>query len=161
MSADGPVSGGQKKTAVKPTTSAGAAKRTPAATAGAAKPATGSRLAQANKPRPAGAPAARAPAAGAGTRPKAAAPQSKTDAAGKTRVSAASRPGAKVPTRTDTAVAKRHDPKDPLGVGKNIGDVRKPGLPQSSTKGFQSKPGKSTAADPLALGDVANIGKKK
>ena len=176
MSSDGPVSSGQKKTAVKPS----AAKALPPSTLSAKKalpapsqkgpatpkPATRTPAAKPNKPTPNSKPAGPTSVKSKGpvgvTKPATNGPNlvSNVNSSGKTMVSAASRPGYRKP-----AVSKNNPNPMPakggdiLGIGENFGKTGPKDSQNKNSSGGAAR--KSSASDPLALGDLENVGKKK
>lgn len=189
MSADGPVSSGaQKKTAVKP--SAPQAKKGGAtgSTIGPQKKPTGQprpqqALAGKSKqqttarggvavaqPRPGTTKTAAVGRTSVGASSQSVNTQSKSTADGKIRISPESRPkpgASRIAARTATPAARKHSGADPLGIGRDFGDVSKT-RPKTQTQtggGSKAAPGpvrKATAGDPLALGgEIGKIGRKR
>jgi hypothetical protein len=209
MSSDGPVSSGQKKTAVKPSAPAGkppsAPKALPPSTLPAkkalpapsqkgpatpkpatrvppAKPNVTQKQPPSQKPTPNSKPAGPTSVKSKGpvgvTRPNSAPAKpatngpklvSSVNSSGKTMVSPESRPGYR------KSAVTRNNPNpmpakggDILGIGENFGDISKTRPKDSHHKNSSAGGGggaaaarKPSASDPLALGDLENIGKKK
>lgn len=88
--------------------------------------------------------------------------KSSINSSGKTVISDRSRPkptaGKAAAARGTSAPAKGGDI---LGIGNNFGDINKTGPKNSQSNNKSGAARKPSAGDPLALGDLENIGKKK